>query len=160
MKKLSKSNIYSSSAEEIRELFGDYLQGSDECAVLAMSARTLGPAARNAIEKSLESFGYGAGACTYATLLPVDEGAEGGDIPLDPQALMLLVEGLDPLCVICADEATAEELGHAYRTAFQLDAAERLFGRPAVVFRDLEALLGSDAGKQRAWRLFKSLPKR
>lgn len=160
MTKLPRSNIYSASADEIRELFGDYLEGAEACAVLALSERPLGDEARHAIERSLESFGYGAEACTYATLLPVDGEAEGGDVPLDAQALFVLVESLDPLCVICADGAAAAVLGKAYRAEYALDAAARAFGRPAVVFRDFPSLLATETGKQRAWRLLKSLPKR
>lgn len=160
MTKLPRSNIFSASADELRDLFADYLEGDGACIVLALSERALGAEARNAIEKSLASFGYGSDACLYATLFPTDEEAEGGDVPLDAQALFLLMEGLDPLCVICADAAATARLGEACRTAFEADAPIRAFGRPAVAFQDLAALLATDAGKQRAWRLLKSLPKR
>ena len=128
--------------------------------VLALSSQPLDETARNAIDRSLETFGYGNSACTYATLVPADRSIEGGDIALDPQALFLLVEGLDPTCVICADSESAARLGDAFRTPFELDAPARLFGRPCVVFRNLSALMESDKGKQHAWRLLKSLPKR
>ena len=141
-------------------MFGDYLDGAQSCIVLVLSERTLGKAARDAIGKTLDSFGYGADSCTYATLLPADGDVEGGDIPLDAQALFVLVEGLDPVCVICADEAAASRLGQAYRVAYETDAAARVFGRPAVMFRDFTAMLSTEKGKQRAWRVLKSLPKR
>ena len=48
----------------------------------------------------------------------------------------------------------------AYRTPFEADTAVRAFGRPAIMFRDLEALMESEAGKQKAWKLLKSLPRR
>lgn len=160
MTKLPRSNIFSASADELRDLFADYLDGEGVCIVLALSERPLGAEARNAISKSLESFGYGADACLFATLHPADESAEGGDIALDAQALFLLLEGLDPLCVICADAASANRLAEACRTAYDLDSPIRAFGRPAVAFRDLTALLATDNGKQQAWRLLKSLPKR
>ena len=157
---MPRSNIYSASAEEIRELFGDYLDGSDACIALALSERPLDETARSAIAKSLESFGYGDGACTHATLLPADESVEGGDVPLDGQALFLLVEGLDPLFLICCDATSAACLGQAYRTSLDLDASTRAFGRTVVVFRDFASMLSTEKGKQRAWRLLKSLPKR
>lgn len=160
MTKLPQSNIYSASAEEIRDLFGDYLRGSRACIALALSERPLPDEARNAVEKSLESFGYGTDSCAYATLLPADADVEGGDIALDAQALFLMIEGLDPLCVICADEASAQALEQAYRTAFVPDSAARLFGRPAVAFRDFPAMMKSEKGKQQAWHLLKSLPRR
>lgn len=204
--KLPRSNIYSASADDVRELFEDYLDGPEACIALAMSARRLGDAARDAIEKSLAALGYGDDACTFATLVPqgaagdagaagagaagagsaaaasgsADAGAAGdaagaadagtagaggnaagaGDVRLDAQALFMLVEGLDPLCVICADAAAAEALGGAYRTEFSLDAPARAFGRPAVAFREFATLIATDDGKQRAWKLLKSLPKR
>ena len=159
MKKLSQSNIYSASAEEIRELFGDYLEGPDPCVALALGSHPLGGAERNALEKSLESFGYGPRACTYAALSAGGAGSDDG-IPLDSQALFLLIEGLDPLLIICADSAAATAVGRACRMECQQDAPARVFGRPAVMFGDLSGLLQSDEGKQRAWRLLKSLPKR
>ena len=158
--KLPQSNIYSASAEDIGALFRDYLEGDTPCAVLAVSERPLDEAARNAIARSLESFGYGAGACSYATLLPADDTVEGGDIPLDAQALFLLVEGLDPICLICADGVSAACLGEAYRTKCEPDSSNRLMGRTVVAFRNLSALLTTESGKQRAWHLLKTLPKR
>ena len=157
---MPRSNIFSASADELRDLFGDYLEGEGACIVLALSEHPLDDAARNAIAKSLDSFGYGDDACMYATLLPADESAEGGDVPLDPQALFLLLEGLDPLCVICADAAATARLGEACRTSYDLDASIRVFGRPGVAFRDLAGLLATEQGKQKAWHLLKSLPKR
>ena len=160
MTNLQQSNIYSASAEEIGGLFGDYLDGSAACPVLILSEQPLGDVARNALEKTFSSFGYGnAGACGYATLHP-SNATEEWDVVLDPQALFLLMEGLDPICVVCADEASATCLGKAYRTAFEPDAPARVFGRPAVAFRDFAALLATDEGKQRAWHILKSLPKR
>lgn len=159
MTKLPQSNIYSASAEEIGGLFGDYLQGNAAGPVLVISEHQLADAAREALAKSFASFGYGnENVCGYATLLPTDAPENG--VALDPQALFLLVEGLDPVCVVCADEASAACLGKAYRTSFDLDAAVRVFGRPAVAFHDFTAMLSSGDGKQRAWHILKSFPKR
>lgn len=163
MKKLSQSNIYGAGAVGIAELFSDYVEGgisAENCIALTLSTRAIGPAARDAIEKSLAALGYGRNANACATLMPREPDAEGGDIMLDPQALFMLVEGLDPIAVIAADEASVHALGQAYRCAFETDAPLRAFGRPAVAFGDLAALLETDAGKQKAWRLFKTLPKR
>ncbi len=128
--------------------------------MLVLSHDALDDVARNALSRSLQAFGYGAEACTFATLYPHDKDAEGGDIALDAQALFLLIEGLDPVCVICADSNTAESVAGAYRTTCELDAATRVFGRPAVTFRDLSSMLATEDGKQHAWKLLKSLPKR
>ena len=166
---MPQSNIYSASADEMRVVFDEYLSGPESCVVMALSARPLDAVARNAIGKSLESFGYGEDACTFATLFPKDgglalesEGAdgEGAGIGLDAQALFLLVEALDPVCLICADAESAAVLGEAYRVSYGMDTPARVFGRSAVVFRDFAAMLQTDGGKQQAWRLLKSLPKR
>ena len=157
---MSGSNIYEAGAVEIFELFSDYLSGSASRAALVASAHGVSEAAGSAVEKSLAAFGYGADACTYATLYPANPEIEGGDVPLDPQAFFFLVEGIDPLMVICADEQTVEIASQAYRTTFEPDSATRAFGRPAVMFRDLDNLMNSEAGKQKAWKLLKSLPRR
>ena len=144
----------------MRTVFDEYLDGPETCVIMALSAQPLDAAARNAIEKSLASFGYGEGACTYATLFPKGASSNDGVIALDAQAVFLLVEALDPVCLICADTESAGVLGDAYRTSYDLDAPARVFGRSAVVFRDFSAMLQTDRGKQRAWHLLKSLPKR
>lgn len=163
MKKLPQSNIYGAGAVGIAELFGDYLEdGSspENCVVLVLGAKQPSDNARNAVVKSLSALGYGPNAATFATVAPQDPAIEGGDVVLDEQATFMLVEGLDPLFMIIVDEPTSLLVGRAYRCPLEADAACRVFGRPAVSFRDLEGMLASDAGKQRAWRLFKSLPKR
>ena len=175
MKKLPRSNIYEAGAASIAELFGGYIENAPEngmCVILSISMQPPGPETRNAIEKSFAALGYGRDACTYATLVPceasscdqVDRAEQAGDageaVALDPQALFLLVEGLDPLCVVAADTASARTLGQAYRTEFPVDSAIRVFGRSSVAFRDLPALLETESGKQKAWHLFKSIPRR
>lgn len=157
---MSQSNIYGAGAASIFELFGDYVCGDAGRAALVLSSRPLGEAATIALDKSLAAFGYGPDAFSTATMMPTDSTEEGGDIPLDPQALFLLVEGLDPLILICADENATSLVSQAYRTAFRPDTAERAFGRPAVMFENLDALMESEAGKQKAWKLLKSLPRR
>lgn len=153
-------NIFEAGAVEVNQLFDDYLEGNSQpgaCIVLALSRLPLNDPARTAIEKSLIALGFGGDSCTYATLLPARPGIEGDDIPLDAQSLFLLVEGMDPLRIISADQASSGLLASAYRTSFPLDAAVRAFGRPTVAFRDLAALLETDGGKQKAWALFKTL---
>ena len=154
---MASNSAYTASAREIAELFADYLEGGGNRPATVLSERALGDDARNALERSFESFGFEDPACTYATLLPRDAEAEGGDIRLDPQALFALLEALDPLFVIAADAAATGVLAQAYRTDFPSDAAVRAFGRPSVTFADLQTLLQTPEGKQRAWALLKSL---
>lgn len=154
---MAAKSSYGAAAQEICELFADYLDGDGGRPAVALGEHSPSPAARNAIGKSLQAFGYGPDACTFASLLPKDESAEGGDIALDPQALFLLIEGLDPLYVIATDANAAAALGKSYRTEIALDAPARLFGRSSALFANLDSLLETPEGKQRAWKVLKSL---
>ena len=156
---MTKSNMYSVSADEIWGLFADYVEGNPDAGALALSTKPLPPAALNALEKSLAAFGYGNDALAYATLLPHETDAEGANAALDPQAEFLLIEGLDPICLIACDERAIASLEATYRTTCKRDAAQHIFGRPCGVCEDLPALLTTDQGKQRAWSLLKTLPR-
>ena len=148
---------YGAAAQEISELFADYLDGDAGRPALVLGAHAPTDAVRNALEKSLEAFGFGSHACTFAALVPFDEAAEGGDIALDAQALFLLVEGIDPLFVVAVDESAAVALGHAFRASYPPDAPIRVFGRSGAAFSNLNALLQTERGKQKAWRILKTL---
>ena len=126
MKIMAASNIYEAGAVELFDLFGDYIEGSAERIALLVSTRCVGDAATRAIDKSLAAFGYGTDACSYVTLFPRDDQVEGADISLDPHALFLLIEGIDPLFLICADEGAVALASEAYRTPFaeSLETAE------------------------------------
>ena len=153
-------NIFEAGAVEVNQLFDDYLEGSVQpgaCVTLVLSTHPLGKPARTAIDNSLAALGLGENGRTYATLLPTLPEEEGADISLDAQSLFLLAEGLDPLRIIAADQASSKLLADAYRSSFPSDAAVRVFGRPSVVFRNLEQLIETDGGKQKAWALFKTL---
>lgn len=154
---MAVNETYAAIGRGIVELFADYVDGGADRPAIALSARPLGNAARNALEKSIESFGYATPACTFATLKPRAANVEGGEIELDAQALFTLVEGLDPLFVIAADGDAAKSLGRAYRIQLEPDTAARVFGRPAAIFNDLAACLETDEGKQRAWKVLKTL---
>ena len=157
---MAQSNIYGAGAASIFELFGDYVEGDAGSAALVLGSKRPSDASLIALDKSFAAFGYGVDAFSIATTKPLDTSVEGGDIPLDPQALFLLVEGLDPLLLICTDAEATELVCLAYRSKFEQDAAAHVLGRPAVMFHDLDALMESDAGKQKAWKLLKSLPRR
>lgn len=155
-----QSNIYEAGAADIRALFDDYVEGDSSRIALVLSESPLAQPARDAVEKSLAAFGYGGDTCSFATLKPHDPEMEGGDIELDPQSVFLLVEALDPILLAITDEKTARLVAQAYRTAYDLDAPARVFGRPTAVFRNLAELVSTDEGKQKAWRILKAFPKR
>ena len=73
--------------------------------------------------------------------------------------LFLLVEGLDPLCLIATDSTAAAALGRAYRCEVPLGKPGRAFGRSVVAFRDFDAMLDDGQDKQIAWALLKKLPR-
>lgn len=151
---MAAKSAYETPNREITELFADYLEGDAARPALAISSRPLPDLARNALERSFEAFGYTAPTCTFATLTPRDPQTEGGDIQLDPQSLFLLVESLDPLFIVSADQASADLLSQAYHGHA---TPTRIFGRPAATFADLPELLKTDPGKQKAWHTLKSL---
>lgn len=150
MKEFTNSNIYSANEQAVRELYSDYVSGSESCLACAVSAHALSDAARVAVENSLAALGYG-GDAIFA-VLSVD------DVTLSEQDLFSLMEGIDPLAVVATDAPSAAALSRTYRTDVTPDGACRLFGRDAVAFRDLEGMLGTPEDKQRAWALFKQLP--
>ena len=154
-----QSNIYEAGTADFRALFDGYIDDDSPCIALAVSAEPLDQTARSAIEKSLEALGYGKSACSFATLAPHGSSADAG-VKLDAGSLFLLVEALDPLLLVISDEESARLTAQAYRTAFDLDAPTRIFGRPAAVFGNLAKLLTTKEGKQRVWHVFKAFPKR
>lgn len=93
-------------------------------------------------------------------------GGDGASAPtaptaptLDGDALRMLVEGLDPLCIVIADHASGAVFSKAYQERCPLDAAGRVLGRSIVAFTSFASLLETPADKQRAWALLKTLPR-
>ena len=144
---MAGKSAYGASAREVAELFAEHLEGDSNRPAMALSTCELDKDSRNAIEKSLEAFGYPPDSCTFATI---------GE--LDGQAVFLLVEGLDPLYVISTDSSATAKLAQAYRAELPTDAPMRIAGRPSVSFADLHSLMSTPESKQTAWRLLKSLP--
>lgn len=95
---------------------------------------------------------------TPASAAPLD--AAPPTAALGAADIFQLVEGIDPIIVIAADEEAASALSGAYRQAVPLDSHLRLFGRHCVAFRSFERMLETERGKQLAWALLKKFPKR
>lgn len=74
-----------------------------------------------------------------------------------PEDVLTVIEGLDPVALVVADEFAAQLVGDAYRTKLPLDAHTRLMGRSCVAFASFEADLESARMKQRDWALLKLL---
>ncbi|WP_204217343.1 hypothetical protein [Gordonibacter sp. An230] len=141
--------MYEVTLEETWDLFGSYLDGSRSALVCAVSESSLSARARSALESSLEALGYGRESCAYATL----------DAEIDSAALFLLLEGIDPLCLIATDETAARALGKTYRCHVEPMMASRAFGRTVVAFRNFDTMLDDAQSKQTAWALLKKLPR-
>lgn len=144
--------MYEVAAREAGELFAAHLSGAALPLVCVLSGAPLPDQARTALTSSARSLGYG-DACAFAVL-------EGPDGRLDASSLLLLVEGLDPLCLIAADADAAQLLSEAYRCPVPAGKPSRIVGRPAVAFESFAAMLSDDRSKQAAWALLKKLPRR
>lgn len=152
MKKSANGNMYEVAAQEAGELFAAHLDGSPLPLVCVLSGKALPEQARAALASSARSLGYG-DACAFAAL-------EGPDGTLDVSSLLLLVEGLDPLCLIAADADAARLLSEAYRCPVPHGQPSRIMGRPVVTFSSFASMLANDDDKQAAWALLKKLPRR
>ncbi len=187
VKKSANGNIYEVALEEVWELFEEHLSGSHSALVCVVSSQCLNNEGRTALESSAAALGYGDNACTFITLdtqkdIPgaqaetldeqestpnaetdaLDAGPtepEAEKDTLDAQALFLLIEGLDPLCLIATDTQATQALNAAYRCAILPDQACRVFGRPCVTFTSFSHMLNDNQDKQIAWALLKHLPK-
>ena len=92
MKKTMSGNKYEVALDETWELFGQYMSGAHAGLCCVISSEPPSEAAAKALDSSLAALGYGRDACTYV----VSDG-------LDQQALFVLIEGLDPICIVAAD---------------------------------------------------------
>lgn len=148
-------NMYETALDETWGLFGAHLDGARSALVCVLSEHSLDEESRKALNGSAAALGYGRDACTFATLRARD--ADGAE--LDRQALFLLTEGLDPLCLVAADGQAARALEQAYRCDVPLGRPSRVFGRTCVAFRSFAAMLDDGQDKQVAWALLKKLPR-
>ena len=153
MKNSAKGNMYEVALNEAWDLFAAHLGGARAALVCVVSQEPLDERARAALNSSVDALGYGRDGCTFISLQ-----ADDGSL-LDDQALFLLVEGLDPSCLIACDQVTATALGKAFRCEVLPMKQSRVFGRTAVAFRNFTAMLDDGQDKQVAWALLKKLPK-
>lgn len=154
MKFPDNCNMYEVNATTTLAIYSAVVKGTPNSSVLVISSQTLSQTAHDAIVKSFDALEYGRDACAFALTRTSSETSEG--IVLGAFDLRTLVEGIDPLCLIATDESAASLLGEAYRLTLPFHVEFSLMGRHTITFRDLESLLKTDQGKQKAWRLFKS----
>ena len=146
----STSNIYGYSRHEMLREHGARISGSQSGLFLALCKADLVADARVALTKSAESLGFGPDGATF---LAVDE----PDL-LSSESLMRVVEGLDPLCIVLADQQAAALFAEAYCIILPAQASFRTFGREIRLLPQLEEMMATPAGKQLAWAALKTLP--
>lgn len=144
--------MYEVALDEAWELFGAHLSGTRSALVMVLHKAVLDEASRAALSSSAAALGYGREGCLFVAL-DADDGA------LDPQALFLLIEGIDPRCLVAADAEAAKVLQAAYRCEVALGEPSRLLGRTAVAFSSFSTMLADGQDKQVAWALLKKLPR-
>lgn len=142
----SKGNIYAYAREQAFRSYSDRLSGSPEGLVLVIFTTPPTDVAKDALEKSFEAIGFGQQACAFADL----SGLAPGDA-------FDVVEGVDPIALVAADEAAAALYAQAVRKPFPMLRPVRVFGREARAFAKLNAMFETDADKQAVWRLLKTM---
>ena len=145
------TNIYAYSRNRVLETFCEHVSGSDQCLFLALGTSHLSSDAALAITKTAESLGYGPDGATF---LQIDEPRI-----LSDRELFEAVEGMDPLCIVVADEPSKQLFAQAYRLVLPKHPAIRVFGREVRVLPTMNQLLETPAGKQTAWASLKTLPR-
>lgn len=170
MKFSENDNIYEFNALNVLDMYADFVEGTPECMVGVCASEPLSGEARKALTASCDKLELGACAWVHVNAassagVTTSSAADTADptintaatSSLPPADLFKLIEGLDPLVLIAADEAAAHALGEAYGCAILLDKRNRVFGRTCVAFRNFENMLADPDTKQRAWALLKQL---
>lgn len=146
----TQDNRYAASRRQVLAQFAERITGSRAGLFCVLCHPTLSAEAREALAKTAESLGYGPDGATFVALLDQE--------PLAPGDLFTLVEGLDPLCVVCADSGCGRALERAYRASAPVMTAAHVGGRPVRVFPDFSSMMVNPALKQQAWAQLKTLP--
>lgn len=144
----NSTGIYDHSRKLIRSRYGDRIHGSSESLILGISHRGLSESAEGALVKSAQSLNWGGNAVAFAR-------TDG----LAPGELMELVEGLDPVAVVIADEESAQAFFLAYRIEATQAPAFRVLGREIRLVTRFESLMKTLNGKQQIWATLKTLPR-
>ena len=129
---MPSGNIFGAPLRETIDLFSDFIQGTGGGYALYLSQSHPTDAAFTAVD----------------------------DFSLDPDAVRTLIEGLVPVILIAADAQSNAVLSQAYRVSITANAPLRLMGRSGVAFDNFEQMISTPDGKQRAWALLKTLPKK
>ena len=187
------STMYAATREQTCAHFVPYLHhNTAECSWVfcVVSHQTLNQAAQSAFEKSAAQLGYGTSSCFFVEIAPsvsaqseqtkqTEQALPDNSLPtpveLSTEQLFLLVEGIDPLALVLADNVAVQHTQTAYTRANTLETDKiasskqqepatlvlnsftHLLGRSTVTFSSFEQALDNPNKKQQAWALLKKL---
>lgn len=170
------SNIFESPRLAIWNTYSNYLSGSTNGAFIVVSTNELNEQAHQALTNSARALGYGTKGTTFFTLSPVNsikhpetpydsinqpdtERFEKSVNHLSGKEIFRIIESLDPLCIVITDHKTIETIARAFSARLEIEVPTTLLGHNCCCFEDFERMLTQEKTKQRAWALFKTLPK-
>jgi len=166
--------MYERTLEGMWEVFGDYLDGEYQSLVCVVSTAALGETATAALQSTFARLGYGRAACTFfvlqgrtssQTAIPKASSEQPAEntpdnvLALAEEEFYTVLEGIDPLIVVIADESARNVCAKAYRQEIPAKQRCRILGREVRAFDSFEKMLANEKGKIEAWALLKTLPK-
>lgn len=141
---------YSAGRAHVFRAYGQFISGNDAGLFVVLAGADCTDAAREALAKSAQALGYGADGVTFVSVA----GQE-----LSGDALYEVVEGLDPIALVCAGEEATRLFSQAYRLQAAPHAAQRVQGREVRLLPQIAQNMETPQGKQLVWHALKSLPR-
>lgn len=146
---ISSWGPYSAGRAAVLGAYESCISGNDAGLFVVVFGPDCGDASREALCKSASALGYGPDGVTF-----VDLSARS----LSAAELYEVLEGLDPIVVVCAGAEAVRQFSEAYRCQVAPHAAQRVQGREVRAFPQIDGQMESNEGKQAVWRALKSLP--
>ena len=141
-------NAYAFNRTQVMEKFAQFWEGAPDGLFMVLSHDAATDSARAALDATCSRLGY---ACGVTYIYSVGEKLTSDD-------LRSVIEGFDPRALIIVDTTAAHACEAAYCEKVALGAAGRLFGRTTCAFSNLDTLIQTTEGKQKAWHTLKALP--
>lgn len=142
------TGIYDYSRRLVTERYEGRIHGAREALILGLSCERLPEDVEEALRKSVHSLGWGDDSASFALV-------EG----LSPNEAFELIEGLDPVAIVIADEGAARIFFAAYRIGETSAPAFRVLGREIRLVPEFAKLINTLNGKQKIWSVLKTLPR-
>ena len=148
---MALDDTFAAARQQVLQRYGAAISCPGEALLCVVADSSCSEACFDAIDKTAEARGYGAGNVVRVT---VD--APSG--PLDVVGLFETIEGLDPVSMCVVGPAAIKLLAQAYGIEEQPFARVTVLGRPACLIANMSQLLDAPDGRQKAWSLLKTLP--